>query len=111
MDRLVATFNKNSREQVQVLLRTYKGRDLIDLRVFWTQDGKEWLPSKKGLALSVDQLPVLLAALHKAAEVIGEAGPESEVTQDELLTNAERGELAKLFELKPDEIEDTVLGQ
>jgi len=110
MERLVATFHKNSREQVQVLLRTYKGRDLIDLRVFWTQDGEEWLPSKKGLALSVDQLPVLLAALHKAAELVGEADLESEVTGDELLTDAERGELARLFKLKPDQIEDSVWG-
>ena len=110
MDQLVATFYKNSREQVQVLLRNYKGRDLIDLRVFWTQDSKEWLPSKKGLALSVDKLPVLLAALHKAAELVGEADPEPEAGGDELLTDAEKSELAKLFELKPDQIEETVWG-
>ncbi|SRR6266568_240756 len=110
MDRLVATFHKNSREQVQVLLRTYKGTDLIDLRVFWTQDGKEWLPSKKGLALGVDKLPVLLASLHKAAELVGQAEPEPEVPRDELLTDAERSELAKLFKLEPDEVEGSALG-
>ena len=109
MDRLVATFYKNSREQVRVLLRNYKGKDLIDLRVFWTQDSKEWLPSKKGLALTVDKLPVLLASLHKAAELVGEAEPECEVVEDELLTEAERGELAKIFQLEPDQVESSVL--
>jgi len=109
MDKVVATFYKNSREQVQVLLRNYKGKDLIDLRVFWTQDSKEWLPSKKGLALTVDKLPVLLAALHKAAELVGEVDSDPEPLGDELLTDAERSELAKIFELRPDQVENSVL--
>ncbi len=110
MDKVVATFYKNSREQVQVLLRNYKGKNLIDLRVFWTQDSKEWLPGKKGLALTVDKLPLLLAALHKAAEMVGAEDTESDGAEDEALTDAERDELAKLFELKPDQIENTVFG-
>ena len=107
IDRVVTTFYKNSREQVQVLLRTYKGRDLIDLRVFWTSDMKEWHPSKKGLALSVEKLPVLLAALHRAAEVVGEA--DLQVDPDETgLTYAERNELAKACRLTVDEVDEAL---
>jgi len=109
MDRTVATFFKNSREQVHVLLRNYKGRDLVDLRVFWTREGQEWHPSKKGLALGVEKLPVLLAALHKAAELVGEADPPTELAEDDLLTEGERRQLAKLFQLSPDQVDGSIL--
>lgn len=91
---------------VQVILKDFKGRDLIDLRVFWTQDGKAWHPSKKGLVLSVEKLPVLLAALHKAAEMVGQE--QLEIVEDELLTVAERSKLSEMFKLDPNRIEDSI---
>lgn len=106
MEQLVATFYKNAREQVQVILKDFKGRDLIDLRVFWTQDGRAWHPSKKGLALAVDKLPVLLAALHKAAEIVGQEQPG--IVEDELLTVSERSKLSEMFKLDPERIEDSI---
>jgi len=106
MEQLVASFYKNAREQVQVILKDFKGRDLIDLRVFWTPDGKAWHPSKKGLALTVEKLPVLLAALHRAAEMAGQEQPE--ILEDELLTVSERSTLSEMFKLDPERIEDSI---
>jgi len=106
MEQLVATFYKNAREQVHVILRDFKGRDLIDLRVFWTQDGKAWHPGKKGLALSVEKLPLLLAALHRAAEIVGQE--QHEMVEDEFLTIPEKSKLGEMFKLDRDQIEELI---
>lgn len=112
MEQLVSAFYKNSKEQVHVILKDFKGRDLIDLRVFWTQDGRAWHPSKKGIAMSVEKLPALLAALHKAAEMVGQEQYEQQqyqMVEDELLTTAEKSQLIETFGLDADRIEESIL--
>jgi hypothetical protein len=106
MEQVVATFYKNAREQVQVILKDFKGHDLIDLRVFWTQDGKVWHPSKKGLALTVEKLPMLLGALQKAAGMVGQLQPE--MVDDDFLTDAERSKLSEMFKLDQERIEEII---
>ena len=111
MERLIAVFEKNSREQVRVMFRQYKGTDLLDLRVFWSKDGKVWRPSPKGLALRPEKLPVLLAALHKAAEKLGQDELTESQVEDQLLTIGERQELAKRFDIAAEDLESSVLDE
>jgi hypothetical protein len=109
-ERLVSTFQKNSREQIRVVLKEYRGYEIVDIRVFWSKDGAEWFPSKKGLALRTDKLPVLLGALHKAAEISGE---DAELTlgdgDDTLLTPSEKQQLAELCGVEADRVEEMIL--
>lgn len=59
---LVAKFQKNSDEEVRAQITTYKGHNLIDLRVFaMKRDGE--VPTRKGLTISVDLLPELKEAV------------------------------------------------
>ena len=44
MDRVIAEFQKNPLEKVQVASREYKGKPLIDLRIDYQDDAGEWLP-------------------------------------------------------------------
>ena len=53
-------------------LTEYKGKQYIDLRVFYKADNDEFRPSKKGLTLSPELLPELEEALHKLKEAVGE---------------------------------------
>jgi hypothetical protein len=63
---LVATLPKNKTEELRVSLDHFNGHDLISLRVwFQSQDGDQH-PGKSGLALRVQALPELIAALEKA---------------------------------------------
>ena len=67
-ERLVATFAKNSFEEVRASLSTYRGRRGADLRV-WQKMGGKWFPTKRGVWVSVDLLPDLalgVASLGKA---------------------------------------------
>lgn len=67
---VVHTFQKNIREQVQVALGTFHGVDLIDLRVFYLDVDEEWQPSKKGIAVRVEQLDDLELAISKVRDAL-----------------------------------------
>ena len=56
-----------SGESVRVTLSTYADRNLVDLRTWFTADGK--LHPGKGFAAEVHHLPRLAAALTKAREL------------------------------------------
>jgi hypothetical protein len=64
-------FEKNSLEEVRVSLTTYKGREYIDLRVFFQGDDGEMHPGKKGLTIRLDLLPDLETAILKLREALG----------------------------------------
>lgn len=54
----------------KVSVRTFKGKVYVDIREFYTKDGKD-LPGKKGISLSLDQWEVLrdnMGAIDKAVK-------------------------------------------
>ena len=69
---LIASLDKNSTERIEIKLTTWKCQDYIDVRVYYTSNGKEYLPSKKGITLNVEFLPKLMQALEKADKVLKE---------------------------------------
>ncbi len=74
----VAVIGKNQREEVRVVLDTFKGAQLIDMRVFTAFTSSNiMMPTKKGLSLRVETLPDLIDALTQArdkAEAMGWIG-------------------------------------
>ena len=66
---IIETFEKNAREKVRVMLTTYQGRDLIDIRS--CVEGEQGLvPTRKGITISIDLIPKLRECLNKAEEII-----------------------------------------
>ena len=64
-NRLLHTVEKNALEEVRICLTTYKGRDYLDLRVFYGADDREMRPTKKGLTRNLDLVPELETVLQK----------------------------------------------
>jgi hypothetical protein len=65
----IATIPKNTNERIQVDFTEYKGHDLLDVRVYYTDGvGDAWKPTRKGLALRRDAATIraLRDALDKA---------------------------------------------
>jgi hypothetical protein len=58
-ERLVASFEKNSRETVCATLATWRGQRIADLRVYVDGDDGGPIPTRKGIAVRVEQLPDL----------------------------------------------------
>jgi len=87
MDKLIGQFEKNSREEIRVQLREFKGHQLLDIRIFYfTADGGEPKPSPKGISMSIKLLPQLQEALLEGERVLKEEGlmsPEGVVSTED----------------------------
>lgn len=70
----IATIKKNSREELRVTLDEFRGHHLVNIRVFYDAGDGEKKPGKQGIAVKVELLPELLAALGTAEKVARQAG-------------------------------------
>jgi hypothetical protein len=72
----IAKFFKNRRRQdiVVVSLSTYEGHNLVDLRQHFTNEQGQMRPTSKGVAMVVQRLPELAAAVNKALVKARELG-------------------------------------
>lgn len=69
---VVDSFDKNVREQIRVSINEFKGNRYIDIRVFFkAANGREYLPSKKGVTLSDTRYPQLLDAIIQVGQALG----------------------------------------
>ena len=67
--KLLATIPRNTTERIQISINSYKNKQYLDLRVYYTtDDGENWLPTKKGVTVSPDNLPLLKDAVEEAMQ-------------------------------------------
>lgn len=66
--RIIAEFQKNSREIIRIRLSEFKGRELIDIRTWYTGDDGEWRPSSKGVAFNSELFHELKSAVEKLGD-------------------------------------------
>ena len=65
-DRVIALIPKNSRETIRVTRGTFKGHDLVSLRI-WTQGANgQLIPTKAGVSFKPALLAEVIAALESA---------------------------------------------
>ena len=63
----LATIDRNATEQLQISIKSFKDREYLDLRIFYTTDeGASWLPTKKGVTVSPENLETLKEAVEEA---------------------------------------------
>lgn len=70
MDELIAQFEKNATEVVRVSITEFRGRKLVDLRVYYTDDEGEYRPTRKGISISVDGYPEFRNAIARLDKVL-----------------------------------------
>lgn len=70
-DKLVAAFQKNSREQVHIHLKQFEGHPIIDIRV-WYQDREteQWRPTQKGVSVSTELYDALSEAILRVGDYL-----------------------------------------
>jgi hypothetical protein len=69
-DRVIDSFKRNATEEVRATLRTYRGRQYMDVRIYYLDDAGEFKPTKKGINLSVELLGELTRLVGKLAEAV-----------------------------------------
>jgi hypothetical protein len=71
-NQTVYTFPRNALEEIRASLSTYKGKQYLDLRIYYKSDDGEFHPSKKGITLAPELLEELEEAVRKLREVVGQ---------------------------------------
>jgi hypothetical protein len=70
-EKLVAAFQKNSREQVHIRLKVFEGHELIDIRIWYPdRETEEWKPSSKGIAVSTELYDALAEAINRLGDYL-----------------------------------------
>jgi hypothetical protein len=63
----LGTIRKNSREEIRITVDTFKGQEIVNLRVWYVDSDGEYRAGKQGLAFRLSLLGEVLAALRKGA--------------------------------------------
>ncbi len=73
---------KNAHERIRIDRHTYRGEDVVDLRV-WVQGDKldEMIPTRKGITFRADILPEVIHSLQDVLESNGQGQPTAEGKQ------------------------------
>lgn len=66
------TIRKNSKEEVRLGIEEFKGHRLVNIRVWYDAGNGEMRPGKHGLAVRLELLPEVRAALAQLAETEGQ---------------------------------------
>ena len=61
---------KNNRESIVISQTEFKGNDLVDIRIFFTNKGGELSPTKKGITVRLENLDELVATLSAFSQDI-----------------------------------------
>lgn len=65
--KILATIDRTDTEQLQISVSEYKGKNYLNMRIYYTTDaGETWLPTKKGVTFAPDQLDLLSDAIEEA---------------------------------------------
>ena len=67
--KLLATIARGTTEQLQIAINEFKGKSYLDMRIFYTtDDGATWLPTKKGVTCSPENIELLKDAVEEAVK-------------------------------------------
>ena len=61
---------KNSRESIVISQTEFKGNDLVDMRIFFTNKDGDLSPTKKGITVRLEKLDELVAKLSAFSQDI-----------------------------------------
>ncbi|WP_380729521.1 transcriptional coactivator p15/PC4 family protein [Paenirhodobacter populi] len=62
----LGTIAKNSREEIRLTVETFKGMELVNIRVWYQDTAGEYRPGRNGIAFKLELLPEVQTALSKA---------------------------------------------
>jgi hypothetical protein len=62
----LGTIRKNAAEEIRLTVETFRGHEIINIRVWYRDAAGKYRPGKQGLAFRLEQLGEVLDALRKA---------------------------------------------
>jgi len=69
-NKAICEFQKNANEVVRASVNVYKGKEYLDLRVFYRGDDDKYYATKKGITVNADLIRDLETAVRKLREAV-----------------------------------------
>jgi hypothetical protein len=63
---------KNKNEIIRISIDEYKGEKLLNIRVFYKNKEGQWAPTKKGIAIRLEQFPSLKRVLDEIEDILND---------------------------------------
>lgn len=70
---IVGEIDKSINERLRVIVKSYKNKKYVDIRMYWQDEQGEWRPSKKGIIINAETLDEVNELLRKAARELKNA--------------------------------------
>lgn len=77
-------------EEIRATISTFKGARYVSLRIFWRPEGADFVPTKRGITISVEDLPELEAAVQALRDAVDEEPASTHRPSREQRYNRER---------------------
>jgi hypothetical protein len=74
MNKLVSKFRKNSFEEIQISAREFKGRQFVDIRIFYGPKGQETNFTRKGVMIPIELYGEFSKAIRSLEDILVEEG-------------------------------------
>ncbi len=68
MIEIVKEIEKSPTERIRVSVNEYEGHEYIDCRVWFKNEERSWIPTKKGITLNYSNIYEAIDGLKKAAQ-------------------------------------------
>ncbi len=72
MSAIIADIERNDKEIIRIEVSEFKGKELINLRIWYYHQEGEYRPTPKGVALDISKYEQLKEAVDKIGEYIKE---------------------------------------
>lgn len=66
----LGTIRKNAAEEIRFTVESFRGHDIVNMRVWYRDADGEYRPGKQGLAFRLELLETVLKALGNARSVV-----------------------------------------
>ncbi|MBB5501547.1 transcriptional coactivator p15/PC4 family protein [Paraburkholderia sp. MM5384-R2] len=73
-DLPVLDLQKNARERLRIMHKVFKGKEYIDLRVWYADENGDYQPSRSGVSIRPDQLAEVVRGLTLASRELPQGG-------------------------------------
>ncbi len=66
-EKELAVIERSDTEHLKISISEYNGKSYLNMRIFFTTDGGQtWIPTKKGVTFTPDQIDILRDAVDEA---------------------------------------------
>jgi len=65
---LIGEIEKNQNEVIRIKIEEFKGYKFLDIRVYFQDQGGEWKPTKKGVAVPFEKIEDFIGLVNEMQE-------------------------------------------